>query len=98
MGTLAFYLLGALLKIFTVLFSIPVFALDFLLDVPGLTIVWGVFLWGASLLGTAGDTLVTLVRGCLAIGLVYLPFYIVRKFRLRTQPILGGDSASTPVK
>lgn len=95
MGTILFYILGALVNLFGVLFGAVGFALDFLLDAPGLALVWGVFLWVASLLGDAGESLVAIARGSLAIGLVYLPFYVVRKFRLRVHPVAGGSGTAT---
>jgi hypothetical protein len=83
MGTIFFYLLGAIVRLFALLFETPGMALGFLLSLPGLELVWGYFIWICSLFGAAGLVLLAVVRGSMQIALVYLPLYVVRKFRLR---------------
>lgn len=83
MGTILFYVLGAALRLFILLFETPGMALGFLLSLPGLELLWGYFVWICSLFGDAGLVLLTIMRGALQVSLVYLPIYVVRKFRLR---------------
>ncbi|MEY4722823.1 MAG: hypothetical protein RLZZ324_336 [Candidatus Parcubacteria bacterium] len=87
MGSIFMYFLGVIIRLFDLLFNIPSFALHFFLYIPGITQIWRMFVWICSLFGTtsgsAGRLMLTFVRGALTLGIVYLPFYVIRKFRLR---------------
>lgn len=83
MGSLAVYALGALVRLFLAILSLPAFALSGFLQTPGIEVLWGYYVWICSLFGGAGDAMLDMTRLGLQMGVAYLPFYVVRRFRIR---------------